>query len=120
LPSDWHGAFVFLEELPGRYRIPPQRESTAVALRAAGMGWISAAGLANQAHRRLLQLGIRLPKEVKNVGGGAIWDPQIDVKYELRRDRATPMQGRVQDSSVWNIYLDNLFQWEVFRQQTAG
>ncbi len=86
-----------------------------------GMGWHSAVGLCQAAHRRLLELGQQRVAEPQPVGDprqrpapGCVETGRLSLRCEIRRDRPYPITGDSSVNFAWGIYIDNLDMHEVF------
>ena len=78
-----------------------------------GMGWHSAVGLCQMAHRNMLKLGNARFKEasLEGAGSGTMYRTNsFDFTCEVRRDRVFPVWGDPSRTSAWSVYVDNLDQ----------
>ena len=96
-------------ELPG----PPR--SVFLGARVPCMGWTSAVGVTQMAHRNIVRLSCSPHRERVGVAGDeAELDPTLPLQFELRRDRPCPVTGHDGDSGAWAIYIDDLAEGEIF------
>ena len=75
------------------------------------MGWCSAVGVAQMAHREIVKLSASPHRELACAASEM---PTLPLEFELRKDRPCPISGHCGDSAAWAIYIDDLAEEEVF------
>ena len=76
-----------------------------------GMGWTSAVGVTEMAHRSMVRLCNEVPPNVTTPTPPAQWCQErwvLDPERELRRDRPFPVASDGSSCSLWLIFIDNL------------
>ena len=87
------------------------------ALRALPMGWLSAVGVSQHAHRNLLRRaapgrGLPAVRALEALGVG-VGEEHFDWSREVRRDRPLPQSSTGSARSAFQVYIDNLDEYEV-------
>ena len=103
--------------VPGRRVGCPNRDLVRLASVCPGMGWISAVGVTQQAHRTMLS---RANRPCPSVPGGARPSdgpegPVFAERYEVRKNLPFPISGKSGDTTLWSVYIDNLNEDEIFQ-----
>ena len=122
MERSWQGALA----LDGLWKrelfphVPTQVRGTKVraALRALPMGWLSAVGVSQHAHRILLRRAapgrgppaVAALEEALGVGDG---EEHFDWSREVRRARPLPQSSAGSARSAFQVYIDNLDEYEV-------
>ena len=122
MERSWQGALALdglwrrklFPHVPSQVRGPRVR----AALRALPVGWLSAVGVSQHAHRNLLRRsapGRELPavqalEEALGVGDG---EEHFDWSREVRRDRPLPQSPSGSARLAFQVYIDNLDEYEV-------
>ena len=77
------------------------------------MGWRSAVAVCQECHRAMLRAAARMPRRVASPpeAAGLAWE------FELRRDRIYPVNGDPGRTRTWEVYVDNLFEGEIFLRE---
>ena len=88
--------------------------TTHVAITAVPMGWISAVNVCQHAHRQLLRLGRDVPWTSL-----CQWEDAPDWSNEVRRDRPLPVQSDGLSTEGFQVYMDNLDEYEIFMADEA-
>ena len=101
LPHSWLTLFMMAEGLKGCDFGLKTQSLYRLAIRVVGMGWLSAVGICQHLHRRMLEYGHSSRPHT------------LQPMTEIRRDRAHPMTGRTADRSAWQVYLDDLLAVQV-------
>eukprot|EP00438_Fugacium_kawagutii_P032030 Skav203167 [mRNA] locus=scaffold371:249779:253293:+ [translate_table: standard] len=105
LPPGWSRLMTFGPKVPWRKLGVEKPGSVHIGARVLPMGWASAVGILQHAHRRL---ALRSPL----AGGGGLLG-----KCEIRRDSVFPDQEM--ESSLWSLYLDDTSLVEVMDKRVA-
>ena len=72
-----------------------------------GMGWLSAVGVAQQAHRRALEIENQVPRApAESWRHPQDLAPVFKQSLEVRKDRAFPLAS--ESWAAWAVYIDNL------------
>ena len=96
-----------------------------VSIRALPMGWISAVGICQHAHRNMLKREFTIcgsPKLVELEEALQMYRGQehLDFSGEVRRDRSLPMRQTGGARSAFQIYIDNFDEYEVISVQQSN
>ena len=85
------------------------------------MGWISAVGVTQQAHRRALELCNSVPRSPSTSNGKVSEKPAAVFarSLEIRKDRSFPLNGADHATSAWAVYIDNLMEEELWCEDQA-
>ena len=79
-----------------------------------GMGWTSAVGITQMAHRRMLTY-IEAPERA--IVGNSLKElslvPVFVALLEVRKDRVFPVARLQLDTAAWSVYIDNLTEDEI-------
>ena len=90
LPPQWAPVFAFEREAPG-WSVDSDEDTVPIGLTIVPPGWLSANGVIQYLHRRLVHLSSALPPTL-----------------ELRKDRPRPTGKDFQSTSFFSVYVDNL------------
>ena len=116
LPQQWKPHFAFAQPVPRGAMIKhlrefkadeviaalPKAEEIWISMATIPMGWISAVGVCQYLHRRLLHLG-------RPLGAG------LDRKSEFRKDRGAQLGPDFRLSEFYECYIDNYDEAEITR-----
>ena len=116
LPQQWKPYFAFAQPVPRGAMIKhlrefkadeviaalPKAEEIWISMATIPMGWISAVGVCQYLHRRLLHLG-------RPLGAG------LDRKSEFRKDRGAQLGPDFRLSEFYECYIDNYDEAEITR-----
>ena len=122
MECSWQGALA----LDGLWRrelfshVPSQVRGSRirVALRALPMGCLSAVGVSQHAHRNLLRRtapgrGLPAVTALDEALGVGVGEEHFDWSREVRRDRPLPQSSSGSARSAFQLYIDNLDEYEV-------
>ena len=112
MPPEWMGGMVLCEEMDSSYlELPGPARTVYLGSRVPSMGWCSAVGVAQMAHREIVKLSASPHRELACAASEM---PTLPLEFELRKDRPCPISGHCGDSAAWAIYIDDLAEEEVF------
>ena len=115
----WRRAMTFARRFPRLWFEPVRGGFVWVSSAVVPMGWVSAISVCQECHRTMLRAAAQLPPVVSRAGttsgevdvehyGGLLW------RYELRRDRAYPINGDDCQTHTREVHVDDAFEGEIF------
>ena len=114
LPAVWRGSMAFCQTVAGWRVGHPDRRRVHLASIAPGMGWLSAVGVTEQAHRRMLRTIHAVPRPVGLSDQSLL--PVFRDALEVRKNRPFPLNGLDDAKAAWAVYIDNLSEDEIWHE----